>query len=63
MKKKSLNTKKLTLKKFEISKFNDLSKIHGGGGGSTPQNGVARCVSDSCGNGADCDSSIHLIIR
>ncbi|WP_160112297.1 hypothetical protein [Aquimarina sp. AU58] len=59
MKKKSLNTKKLTLKKFEISKFNELNKIHGGGGGSTPQNGVARCVSDSCGNNGKCDSSIY----
>jgi hypothetical protein len=62
MKKKSLNTKKLTLKKLEISKLNQLSKIYGGfPGSSAPQNGAARCASDSC-NPKDCDS-IYVIRR
>lgn len=56
MKKKSLSTKKLTLRKLEISKLNGLSKIYGGfpGGGSTPQN-EAGCATQSC-RPKDCET-------
>ncbi|EZH75954.1 hypothetical protein ATO12_03950 [Aquimarina atlantica] len=48
MKKKSLNTKKLTIEKFKISKLNSLNTISGGyGTASAAING--RCPSEeSC---------------
>lgn len=51
MKKQPFKTKKLVLKKFEISKINNLDSIHGGGasgGGGIGGYNQQQCHSDSC---------------
>ncbi|WP_106794117.1 hypothetical protein [Aquimarina sp. Aq78] len=52
MKKQSFKSKKLTLKKFEISKINNLNEIYGGvhfnGPAQDASGGGGICHSNSC---------------